>query len=73
MKSTVGEGFTATKTVKRVVGRRWEGHDMEAWIASWDCHDRETLYSGADDGVLKRWDMRSPEGFIPHTVFLNSF
>ena len=36
----------------------WQGHDLEGWAVAFDAHDVHTLFSGADDGILKRWDMR---------------
>jgi diphthamide biosynthesis protein 7 len=50
--------MTCVSLCVRTVGR-WQAHEMEAWVASWDCHERDLLYSGADDGFLKRWDMRA--------------
>ena len=37
----------------------WQGHDLEAWSVAFGAHDAHTLYSGADDAMLKRWDLRS--------------
>ncbi|TDH73156.1 uncharacterized protein CCR75_009136 [Bremia lactucae] len=42
----------------------WRAHDLygapiEAWIAAFSCHDPNVLLSGADDAVLKGWDLRA--------------
>ena len=41
-----------------VIVNTWKGHSLEAWIVACD-HDNENLfYSGADDCLLKLWDLR---------------
>jgi len=44
-----------------IVKNQWNAHDLEAWIVTWDSHSPEgsVLYSGADDGILKVWDLRA--------------
>ncbi|KAK1944540.1 Diphthine methyltransferase [Phytophthora citrophthora] len=42
---------------------KWRAHDLygspiEAWIAAFNCHDPNVLFSGADDAALKGWDLR---------------
>ena len=39
---------------------QWVAHGLEAWIVAYDCHAPTTLFSGADDGKLKGWDVRAP-------------
>jgi len=39
----------------------WQAHELECWCLSWDWHSESTLYSGADDCKIKRWDMRMDE------------
>ena len=36
-----------------------QAHDLEGWAAAFCPHDPNTVYSGADDGMLKRWDLRA--------------
>ena len=36
----------------------WQAHDLEGWAAAFDSNDANTLYTGADDAILKRWDLR---------------
>ncbi|CAH0520650.1 unnamed protein product [Peronospora belbahrii] len=43
---------------------KWQAHDLygspiEAWISAFNCHDPNVLFSGADDAVLKGWDLRA--------------
>jgi diphthamide biosynthesis protein 7 len=37
----------------------WRAHDLEAWVAAYDRHDGNVIYSGGDDGALKCWDARA--------------
>ncbi|KAJ0397533.1 hypothetical protein P43SY_003394 [Pythium insidiosum] len=44
---------------------KWDAHNLfgapiEAWIVAFNCHDTNTLFSGADDATLKGWDLRAP-------------
>ena len=36
----------------------WQAHDLECWCAAFDPRDVNCLYTGADDAMLKRWDLR---------------
>lgn len=36
----------------------WQAHEMEGWSVAFDVADTQTLYTGADDATLKRWDLR---------------
>ena len=37
----------------------WRAHEMEAWaIGFGHSQEEDSLYSGSDDGILKRWDLR---------------
>ena len=36
----------------------WQAHDLECWCAAFDPLDVNCLYTGADDAMLKRWDLR---------------
>ncbi|CAH0487514.1 unnamed protein product [Peronospora farinosa] len=43
---------------------KWHAHDLygspiEVWISAFNCHDPNVLFSGADDAVLKGWDLRA--------------
>ncbi|GLD94328.1 hypothetical protein PINS_up002939 [Pythium insidiosum] len=43
---------------------KWDAHNLfgapiEAWIVAFNCHDTNTLFSGADDATLKAWDLRA--------------
>jgi WD40 repeat protein len=40
--------------------RSWKAHDAEIWVTCWDSSDPFRLYSGADDSILKIWDIRAP-------------
>ncbi len=50
----------------------WHGHDNEAWIVA--CHRSEAsvLWSGADDGLLRGWDLRSGVGKRRHVFEVRS-
>ena len=39
--------------------KTWKGHSLEAWIIACDYVNPDILYSGADDCLLKMWDLRS--------------
>lgn len=39
--------------------RRWKAHELEAWIVMIDRHNPAVLYSGSDDCLFKRWDVRT--------------
>lgn len=55
---------------------QWQAHDLfgspiEAWIAAFNCHDPNVLFSGADDATLKGWDLRTGDSsFSP--IFKNA-
>ena len=36
----------------------WHAHNMETWSVAFDCTSPHVVYSGADDGFLKGWDVR---------------
>lgn len=36
----------------------WQAHDLEGWAVAFAPGDASTLYTGADDAQLKRWDLR---------------
>ena len=38
--------------------RSWRAHDLEGWAVAFDEADPAALYSGGDDAMLKRWDLR---------------
>ncbi|KAF5314173.1 hypothetical protein D9611_006820 [Ephemerocybe angulata] len=41
------------------VTSEWNAHDYEPWIASWNYHDTNVIYSGGDDLKMKAWDTRA--------------
>lgn len=42
-----------------IVIKTWNGHSLEAWIIACDYINPDVLYSGADDCLLKMWDLRT--------------
>ena len=36
----------------------WKAHDYEVWVASFDRHSSELVYSGGDDSCFRSWDLR---------------
>lgn len=40
--------------------RSWQAHELECWAVGWAAHPEAamTLFSGADDAMLKSWDLR---------------
>lgn len=40
----------------------WKAHDYEAWVASFDRHSDQLIYSGGDDSCFRLWDLREPSG-----------
>jgi diphthamide biosynthesis protein 7 len=41
--------------------RKFKAHDYEVWSVLIDKNDPNIIYSGADDCLLKMWDIREPE------------
>ena len=37
----------------------WQAHELEGWAVAFGTDGPHTLFSGADDGVLRRWDLRA--------------
>lgn len=37
----------------------WAAHDAEIWMCAFDAWNKDVLFSGADDCVLKVWDLRA--------------
>ena len=37
----------------------WGAHELEGWSVAFDRAEPSTLYSGGDDAILKRWDLRT--------------
>ena len=63
------DGRVATWTPDLAPVREWQGHEYEAWITTWDMHNPHVVYSGADDTLLKGWDVRDG---CHRPVFTNS-
>lgn len=40
----------------------WQAHELEGWAVAFGADCPHTLYSGADDAILKRWDLRAACG-----------
>ena len=40
----------------------WGAHELEGWSVAFDRAEPSTLYSGGDDAILKRWDLRTASG-----------
>lgn len=38
----------------------WRAHELETWIVAADKWQPHVIYTGADDAVLKVWDVRAP-------------
>lgn len=57
------DGTVAVLSVDREFGilekSRWIAHDFEAWIAAFNYHNINIIYSGGDDCCLKGWDLRT--------------
>ncbi|RIB07589.1 WD40-repeat-containing domain protein, partial [Gigaspora rosea] len=57
------DGTVAVLSVDREFGilekNRWMAHDFEAWIAAFNYHNTNIIYSGGDDCCLKGWDLRT--------------
>ena len=60
LSSTAGRLFVleATPTGARCL-HSWAAHDDNGWSVAFDRAEPSTLYSGGDDAVLKRWDLRT--------------
>ena len=41
-----------------VLRASWQAHELEGWAVAFSPHDARTLFTGADDAILKRWDLR---------------
>ncbi|TIC02443.1 WD40 repeat-like protein [Wallemia mellicola] len=54
-----GRALTVNSATEQVLVD-WQAHDYETWIAAWDHYKpNDIIYTGADDCVLKCWDLRS--------------
>ncbi|CAG8733898.1 6931_t:CDS:2, partial [Gigaspora rosea] len=57
------DGTVAVMSVDREFGilekSRWMAHNFEAWIAAFNYHNTNIIYSGGDDCCLKEWDLRT--------------
>lgn len=52
---------------KTEVINSWKGHGFEAWVASFDRHSDNVIFSGGDDCRFCLWDLRS----LPNPVYAN--
>ena len=48
---------------------RFKAHDFETWSVLIDRYDRYVAYSGADDCLMKLWDLRSKQSVGKCTIF----
>lgn len=46
----------------------WKAHDYEAWVASFDRHSDQLVYSGGDDSCFRLMDLRDSS----HPIFINT-
>lgn len=42
----------------------WKAHGYEAWVASFDRHSDQLIYSGGDDSCFRLWDLRELNGSV---------
>ena len=55
-----------------VLQQSWVAHEYELWIVSFDTHDSNVLYSGADDCKFKGWDLRAGRQGPRSSTFVSS-
>jgi diphthamide biosynthesis protein 7 len=56
---------------KIILDRKFKAHDYEVWSVLIDKNDSNVVFSGADDCVLKMWDLREPPAKLANkcTIF----